>query len=253
MCLLIALSRCHPDAPLIVAANRDEVLARPAIPMARLGDDVRGGVDELAGGTWLAVHRRGVVAALTNVPGPRDAARRSRGRLPLDAVEAGGGAAGGAAALSALDARAFNPCWMFVGDATALYFVDMAAPDDAGRAPVVSLPPGLHVLENRRYGAPSPKVDHVRAALADVTALRGDALLRRLADLLADHTVPDQAGREVRETEACCVHATLPFGDGLPYGTRSATLTFIDGRGPPRVRFTEGAPCRHAFVDAPAW
>ena len=36
MCLLAVLSRVHPDAPLIVAANRDEWLLRPATAMTVL-------------------------------------------------------------------------------------------------------------------------------------------------------------------------------------------------------------------------
>ncbi len=33
MCLLIVASRLRPDLPLVVAANRDEWLERPALPM----------------------------------------------------------------------------------------------------------------------------------------------------------------------------------------------------------------------------
>src|SRR3712207_7355353 len=47
---------------------------------------VLGGRDEVGGGTWLATNAAGVVAGLTNRPmrdGP-DAAKRSRGELPLD-------------------------------------------------------------------------------------------------------------------------------------------------------------------------
>ena len=41
MCTLIALHRCYPDASLVVAANRDEYLDRPAEgPALRaLGDE----------------------------------------------------------------------------------------------------------------------------------------------------------------------------------------------------------------------
>ncbi len=31
MCLLVMLTGTHPDAPLVIAANRDELLERPAI------------------------------------------------------------------------------------------------------------------------------------------------------------------------------------------------------------------------------
>ena len=71
VCLLIALFQVVPGAPLIVAANRDELLARPAVTMTVLrpaGPRILGGRDELAGGTWLAVNEHGLVAGLTNRP-----------------------------------------------------------------------------------------------------------------------------------------------------------------------------------------
>ena len=80
-----------PDAPLIVAANRDERTDRPAVAMTLLrrkqvSPRVLGADrDELAGGTWLAVNEYGVIAGLTNQPSAtgRDPAKRSRGELPL--------------------------------------------------------------------------------------------------------------------------------------------------------------------------
>lgn len=93
-----------PDAPLVVAANRDERLDRPALAMTVLteGDPrILGGRDEQAGGTWLAVNDRGVVAGLTNRPAPdgADPARRTRGELPLALATPqrgrGGGGSGG--------------------------------------------------------------------------------------------------------------------------------------------------------------
>ena len=71
MCLLIAMFGVVPDAPLIVAANRDERFDRPAVPITVLRERrprILGGRDELAGGTWLAVNEHGVVAGLTNQP-----------------------------------------------------------------------------------------------------------------------------------------------------------------------------------------
>src|SRR5215469_6414052 len=117
MCLLIAMSGVVADAPLIVAANRDERLDRPAVPMTVLrdaGPRVLGGRDELAGGTWLAVNEHGVVAGLTNQPAPagRDESKRSRGELPL-AFAAHPTAAGAiAAVVPGLDPADYNPCWM---------------------------------------------------------------------------------------------------------------------------------------------
>src|SRR5665213_123466 len=88
MCLLVAVFQVVEDAPLIIAANRDERYDRPATPLTALSPArprILGGRDELAGGTWLAVNEHGVVAGLTNRPSPggRDPTKRSRGELPL--------------------------------------------------------------------------------------------------------------------------------------------------------------------------
>src|SRR5258708_9836343 len=105
-----------PDAPLIVAANRDERLDRPAVPMTVLRDHgprILGGRDELAGGTWLAVNEHGVVAGLTNQPSAngRDPSKRSPGELPLAFAGYATAAAAVAAVAQTLDAADHNPSW----------------------------------------------------------------------------------------------------------------------------------------------
>src|ERR1700722_1741674 len=110
-----------PDAPLVVGANRDERLARPATAMGVLresGPRILGGRDEVAGGTWLAVNSDGLVAGLTNRPMPDgpDPTKRSRGELPLalalhrradDAV---------GEFLKNIRPAEYNPAWFLVGD-----------------------------------------------------------------------------------------------------------------------------------------
>ena len=88
MCTLIALHRCVAGVPLVIAANRDEYLARPTEGFA-IRETETGPVlaprDGLAGGTWLGINRSGVFAAVTNrrtdTPDPT---RRSRGLLVMD-------------------------------------------------------------------------------------------------------------------------------------------------------------------------
>ncbi len=74
MCTLIVLHRCVPGRPLVVAANRDEFLDRPAeeptLRSTRTGPIVAP-LDLEAGGTWVGVSARGVFAGLTNLrPAP---------------------------------------------------------------------------------------------------------------------------------------------------------------------------------------
>jgi uncharacterized protein with NRDE domain len=255
VCLLIAMFGMVPDAPLIVAANRDERLDRPAVPITVLRDGqprILGGRDELAGGTWLAVNEHGVVAGLTNQPSftGRDPTKRSRGELPL-AFASWASAARAVHAVSAtLDPASYNSCWMLVGDRESLFFI---AVEGSPRPQVEQLGPGLHVLENAPLRPQSAKaafvtqlVTNALPAGPDISA--GDAVAA-LELVLGDHQPAiseprtDSAGR-VRppQLSAACVHA-----DG--YGTRSAMTVSVPAAGLPSVRVADGRPCERALAD----
>src|SRR5215472_5963361 len=174
MCLLIAMSGVVADAPLIVAANRDERLDRPAVPMTVLRDHgprILGGRDVLAGGTWLAVNEHGVVAGLTNQPSVngRDPSKRSRGELPLAFAGYATAAEAVAAVPETLNAADYNPCWMLVGDRSALFFVGIAG---HGKPEVEELGPGLYVLENAPLRPRSAKAEFVTGLIGSALALR---------------------------------------------------------------------------------
>ena len=263
MCLLIALFQVVDDAPLIVAANRDELFARPAVPMTVLRERdprVLGGRDELAGGTWLAVNEHGVVAGLTNQPAPhgRDASKRSRGELPLAFTACRSAADAVRDVVPELDPERYNPCWMLVGDRESLFSVGLAG----GRQPAVTqLAPGRHVLENRPFGTPTAKTAQVSAMVAEVPGAAGAAAAAdALAGVLSDHrpagyplpaapppTAPPAPGATggVRppELSAACVHTAT-------YGTRSAMIITVAAGGAPALRVADGPPCEVPFRDA---
>jgi uncharacterized protein with NRDE domain len=225
MCLLVVVFQVVEDAPLIVAANRDERYDREATPLTTLSSGhprILGGRDKLAGGTWLAVNEHGVAAGLTNKPAVagRDPAKRSRGEIPL-LLASEGSAADAVEALSAtLSPRSFNPCWVLVGDRDSLHYVDMTDPEGAR---VESLSPGVYVLENKPLGVPSPKVEHVRSLVGDLGDRSVAEALTRLRAVLANHVIPQppvedtEAARLASQISACCVHTQL-------YGTRSSML-----------------------------
>jgi len=84
MCLILVAWRKHVAFPLVVAANRDELHARPAARAAFWKDypAILAGRDLEAGGTWMGVARSGRFAAVTNYRGGRDVnAVESRGAL----------------------------------------------------------------------------------------------------------------------------------------------------------------------------
>jgi hypothetical protein len=150
MCTVVFLRRPGDAWPVLIAANRDEMSDRPWKPPARHWPDrpeVVAGLDELAGGTWLGLNDHGVAAGILNRPGTLGPAAglRSRGELPLDALDHADAAAA-AAALRALDTRAWRPFNMFVADSHDAFWVRSLGHQGNGRIVVHPLPPGLSML-----------------------------------------------------------------------------------------------------------
>jgi uncharacterized protein with NRDE domain len=248
MCLLVVLSRTDPDAPLVVAANRDEKVDRPAVPATILGDRPRvlGGKDLMAGGTWLAVNEHGLVVGLTNRPSKegRDDSKRSRGELPL--LLAAHARAADAVEHFATTVRSehYNQAWLLVGDRESLYYL---AVGEAGPPEVEVLDAGVHVLANGPLHDRSPKTDLVREGIATVGAAGADDSLTALRAALADHTVPPEVAAEDRPADrpaqlaAACVHTES-------FGTRSSALIRVPALGRPSAWVADGHPCEAAFT-----
>lgn len=256
MCLLVARFRCDSGLALVFAANRDERYDRPARPVERRSEAPRvlAGLDEEAGGTWLAVNEHGVVAGLTNQPSAfgRDPTLRTRGALPFLAARHARAAEAVAALVDEVDPAEYNPCSLLVGDREALFSVEVG-----GEGPLVARPlaPGRYVLENRPLGAASPKTARVEAQLDRLPEREGRAaLLAGLAGVLADHRgvgadAFPAASSACPERPANCVH-------GAHYGTRSSLLVVVpDAPGTlPTVLAADGPPCLAAFSDrTPCW
>ncbi len=163
MCLIVVGWHAHPDFPLVVAANRDEFLARPAIPAHWWGDapGLLAGRDLEAGGTWMGVTRSGRFAALTNY---RDPTRHrpgapSRGALVRDSL-AGHDDTGGT-----LDALA-NVSGGYAG--FNLLFSDgrSLGIHESTTGSVRELEPGIYGLSNHLLDTPWPKVRLARERFA---------------------------------------------------------------------------------------
>lgn len=241
MCLLVVASQLISEEPLIVGANRDEVLDRPTTPVRVLEEGpprILGGRDEMSGGTWLAVNAHGVCAGLTNQPlgDAKDPTKRSRGELPLAAARCETAGAGVGVLARDYDPAEFNGAWLLVGDRHSLYFVDFTG----AQVSVVELAPGIHVLENRAVDDPSPKADLVRSVVGAPET--GDAVVDAFGRVLRDHRVPE--GDE-RPNAATCVHLDT-------FGTRSSCLVRLgsDPRVPPGMWVADGPPCTASYVSA---
>lgn len=90
MCLFAAIFGVHPDIPLLVLANRDELRNRPTGAPRIVSEPSTncawlGGMDLEAGGTWLGVNSDGLLVAMTNRRKRKAILnRRSRGLLCRD-------------------------------------------------------------------------------------------------------------------------------------------------------------------------
>ncbi len=156
MCVAAIAWRAHPRWHLVIAANRDEVHARPTAPLARWEGEagIIAGRDLRAGGTWLGVSAAGRCALVTNfrVPGYPRPDRASRGGLVSGWLERG----------ELPPVAAMNPFNLFV-----------AGPDRAGHVgnhPEVSdtpLAPGVHGLSNGPLAPPWPKTRALTGALGE--------------------------------------------------------------------------------------
>jgi uncharacterized protein with NRDE domain len=242
VCTLIAFVGGWAEAPLIIAANRDESLTRASSgPRAWPGEAFVAPRDEEAGGTWLGLHRDGLFVGVTNRAGSmRDPALRSRGILVVEALRLGSAhrvhealASGGA-----LDGRAFNPFHLFYADLTGAAFVTWF---DGSAVHQQSIPRGLFIVTERSLGGDDHgRTERVRSRLDPLLARAAPARLEEIAPALRDHDGDDRIA-------ATCIHVPE-----LGYGTRSSLLLDVrPGHSASRWLWAEGSPCTGPYVEVP--
>jgi uncharacterized protein with NRDE domain len=263
MCTILIARRLHPRFPLVIAANRDELRARPSAPPMILdaAHDVRGGKDLVAGGTWLGVAKSRFLTAVTNqrTHRPPDPRRASRGALVMDLLrEASIDHA--RERLCAIAPNRYNGANVLVGDVSALHVAYLR--DDAPTR-VVEVPEGISVLTNGELDERDafPKIDRLLGLASPLLDPREDrdedALVAQLHAALADHAGPPLeripapppdsmfTPSALADLHAICVHAT--FGEHVEYGTVSSSiLLFGDDGTVARWEHIEGSPCTHA-------
>ena len=127
MCSIIILRRPKHLWPVVVGANRDEMLDRPWDAPSRHWPDrptVVAGRDRLAGGSWFGRNDYGVFAAILNREdslGP-SVDKRSRGELVLDALDHPD-AETAAEALADINTSAYRTFNLVVGDNTQIFHI----------------------------------------------------------------------------------------------------------------------------------
>jgi uncharacterized protein with NRDE domain len=190
MCLLAIHWRVTPDAPLVVAANREESHDRPGTLPQRVPGPTPflAGLDPRAGGTWLGLNAHGLLVAVTNgakskPPAQMNAQPRSRGLLVRDLLEQHRTAAEAVQhAVKAIETNAYAGCNLFIGDATSVQVVH-----GGDWLRVLPLPPGIHVMTTGLVNNPhDPRVQFAREWLHEHHYPNGNhavATLRTLCGL----------------------------------------------------------------------
>jgi uncharacterized protein with NRDE domain len=238
MCTVILLIRPEHAWPLILAANRDELLDRAWDPPAAHWPDqphVIAGRDRLGGGTWMGLNRHGVVAAVLNRPGSLGpaAGKRSRGELPLLALRHHSAAAA-AAAIVALDAGGWRSFNLVLTDRGSAVFVRGLG---HGRPEARALAPGLHMVTAHDPDDPeSPRVArHLTRFLAAEPPSPGN--WRAWEAILADRA--GEAGEQLN---------VVPRAG---FGTVCSSLLALPQTGAPIWRFAAGPPHVSPFTKLP--
>ncbi|MHC3437263.1 NRDE family protein [Natrialbaceae archaeon A-gly3] len=238
MCTLTLAWQVFDDAPIAVAANRDEAIARPSEPPGRYREDptVFAPRDTEAGGTWIGVNEHGLFAGITNRWNDADlAGERSRGLLVADALEC-------ASTIEAVETvERTTSEYEYAG----FSFV-VADERDAvwigwdGDLEIVPLDPGVHVVVNvgfdDRFSVPETRAEAGTRQAENARRLRevltpqvdeGSAgWLERAGTVLGDHEY------------GVCIH-----GDG--FGTKSSTLLTLGEE--PTFAFADGPPCETSY------
>jgi uncharacterized protein with NRDE domain len=235
MCTLVASIRQHDNFPVIIAANRDEILTRPAtVPRLWPGHRFVAPRDELAHGSWLGVNANGLFVGVTNRFGAPRLSRESRGTLVVEALEASS-AASLHSTLSKLSAERFNAFHLLYADA------DEAGVtwSDGSTIRQHHLPPGLHVVTERSLGGDDRARTTLIHELWEKLVSPGQLPTPLALQSLLSFTRPEDPLGGV------CVEAPE-----WNYGTRSSLVCFLArSRIGSRFFWAEGRPDRTPFVD----
>ncbi|WP_435182721.1 NRDE family protein [Halobellus sp. EA9] len=250
MCTLTFAWRAFADAPLVVAANRDERLDRTSEPPAVAEGDPAflAPRDAVAGGTWIGYNEPGVFAGLTNRwVRIEDGGERSRGQLVRDVLRTESADDARPVVESAVESDTYNGFNLVVADGRgrgrdgepAAYLFEWD-----GDLRVRQLDPGVHVVVNvgidgerfdldrdpERGIEQAHNAERILGAL-DPTDFDGPVAWRdRAMEVLGDHEY------------GVCIHE--PDRD---FGTRSSSVLTFSADGDVGFRFADGPPCETSF------
>ena len=222
MCLIAFALDAHPDYRLVLVANRDEFYERPTQAMHWWSETgPLAGRDQRSGGTWLALSPQGRLSALTNFrSGLQDPSRRSRGELPLRALEADDAGEQMQRILS--ERQQYAPFNLICYDQGQMQVIGSEEPNQRH-----SLQQGVHGLSNHLLDTPWPKVQrgcHALEQLLQQPQIRHEQLIQSLHDR---EPAPDEALPDTGVGLSFERFFSPPFVHGGIYGTRATTAVTI--------------------------
>ncbi|GAB3471410.1 NRDE family protein [Polaromonas eurypsychrophila] len=229
MCLIAFAIGASARWPLLIAANRDEFLDRPTLPLARwkseAGTEIISGRDLRAGGTWMGLTAAGRIAMLTNVRGPASlTGEKSRGELITRWLDSDGDAASFMAQMEPAAYGGFN---LVLGDfnSSVLHWLsNKPGPGLESRA----LQPGVYGLSNGALDTPWPKTLGLKRALdSALTASSENAVEQELMAALRDRRRADREDLPSTGVPLALEEALSSAFVDFPehgYGTRCSTV-----------------------------
>lgn len=225
MCILFIAYRIHPEYPLILAANRDEIYDRPTKSAHFWDDDpsILAGRDLKQGGTWLGITKTGRFAALTNYRNPKENQKnkQSRGHIVKNFLMSDSAPYNYLVALQK-ERKQYAGFNVIVGNQENICYYSNVENE------IKEMPAGIHGLSNHLLNTPWPKVEKGKQKLQSLIKnnhVTPDALFHLLADkeLAPTDQLPNTGVPLEIEKQLSSIFIEM---DG--YGTRSSTVILID-------------------------
>ena len=243
MCTFIINWQPGEQWPLLLAANRDELISRPWKKPARHWPDrpeVIAGHDDEAGGSWLGVNDHGVIAGILNRKnslGPMPG-KRSRGELVLEALDHAD-AVEAATAITHINEKAFRNFNMLIVDNRDAFWLKKAGND---RVKCQPLPTGISMLAAQELNdMTSPRINHHLNKLRSIKTPNPELDdWGNWSNVLASRTC------EVKEDPLTAMNIAPTSG----FGTVSSSLIALpnDINQKPIWLFCEGTPDKNKFL-----
>jgi uncharacterized protein with NRDE domain len=230
MCLLAIQYKSVPEAPILVAANREEAYDRPSlVPAIQPGKPrVLSGVDTKAGGTWLGVNQNGLFVGAANRPRLFvPSAPKSRGLLCRDLLRANSARHAVDMAMEELTGNKCDGVNFIIADAESGWAVHGG--DDPNVAP---LEEGLNIISS--FDLNDGRDERQKLARRLLTLQMLDSAVKFLAvaskAFARPPAAPDRPGMVLRSKERGTVSSTL-----IALGKKPRDAIFQYANGSPDV------------------